>query len=209
MAIVFGKRKRKSTKILDLDLHISSITKHILDPFPKFNNPKVLSLISEIIEQKRKSKTLMAAATASPTKPGLDCQVPNPKEGILAPVFNSKKRISSAILSLQSKVKQLESNETLASVDPFFTSQFLLKRENYRESKNAIVDDRWIGDVKGTISPDECSTCLRCRRFSCLTKSLTLFFLENKKQKTKKLDHFGKQSGQQYDTCGCSSLVFE
>lgn len=145
MAIVFGKRKRKSTKILDLDLHISSITKHILDQFRKFNNPKVLSLISEIIEQKRKSKTLMAAATASPTKPGLDCQVPNPKEGILAPVFNSKKRISSAILSLQSKVKQLESNETLASVDPFFTSQFLLKRENYRESKNAIVDDRWIG----------------------------------------------------------------
>lgn len=39
----------------------------------------------------------MAAATASPTRPGLDCQVPNPTEGILDPVFNWKKRISSAI----------------------------------------------------------------------------------------------------------------
>lgn len=39
----------------------------------------------------------MAAETASPTTPGLDCQVPNPTEGILAPVFNSKNLISSAI----------------------------------------------------------------------------------------------------------------
>ena len=36
----------------------------------------------------------MAAATASPTRPGSDCQVPKPTEGILAPVLSSKNRIS-------------------------------------------------------------------------------------------------------------------
>lgn len=49
---------------------------------------------------KGKKNTLTAACTASQTRPGLDCQVPNPTEGILAPVFSSKKRISSDILSL-------------------------------------------------------------------------------------------------------------
>lgn len=36
----------------------------------------------------------MATATASPTTPGSDCQVPKPTEGILAPVLRSKNRIS-------------------------------------------------------------------------------------------------------------------
>lgn len=39
----------------------------------------------------------MAAATASATRPGSDCQVPKPTEGILAPVLRSKNRISFAI----------------------------------------------------------------------------------------------------------------
>lgn len=43
--------------------------------------------------------TLMAVVTALPTSPGPACNVPNPTEGILAPVFNSKIRISFAIFS--------------------------------------------------------------------------------------------------------------
>lgn len=49
---------------------------------------------------RKEKRTLMAAVTASATKPGLDCQVPKPTEGILAPVFSSKCKISfSAIAS--------------------------------------------------------------------------------------------------------------
>lgn len=43
--------------------------------------------------------TLMAVVAALPTSPGPACNVPNPTEGILAPVFNSKIRISFAIFS--------------------------------------------------------------------------------------------------------------
>ncbi len=39
----------------------------------------------------------MAVVTALPTTPGWACHVPNPTEGILAPVFNSKNRIEFAI----------------------------------------------------------------------------------------------------------------
>ena len=41
----------------------------------------------------------MALVTALPTTPGPACHVPNPTEGILAPVFNSKNRIAFAIFS--------------------------------------------------------------------------------------------------------------
>lgn len=39
----------------------------------------------------------MAMATAWPTRPGSDCHVPNPTEGILAPVLSWKNRMSSDI----------------------------------------------------------------------------------------------------------------
>lgn len=42
-------------------------------------------------------KTLTAAAMASPTTSGAAAQVPSPSEGILAPVFNLKKRNPSSI----------------------------------------------------------------------------------------------------------------
>ena len=42
--------------------------------------------------------TRMAVVTALATTPGSACQVPNPTEGILAPVFNSKNFINFAIL---------------------------------------------------------------------------------------------------------------
>lgn len=44
--------------------------------------------------KRRKAKTLIAAATALPTRPGSDCQVPRPTDGILTPVFNSKNLMS-------------------------------------------------------------------------------------------------------------------
>lgn len=50
--------------------------------------------------KKEKKNTLIAEATASPTMPGLACHVPSPNEGTLAPVFNWKNRIPSAIFSL-------------------------------------------------------------------------------------------------------------
>ena len=46
---------------------------------------------------KKKRETLIAMATASPTRPGSDCHVPKPTEGILAPVLSSKNRMSSDI----------------------------------------------------------------------------------------------------------------
>lgn len=52
----------------------------------------------------------MAVVTASATTPGSDCQVPNPKDGILAPVFNSKNLIAVAAISrkLVSILNQLQ-----------------------------------------------------------------------------------------------------
>jgi len=41
--------------------------------------------------------TSMALVIASATTPGSACHVPNPTEGILAPVFNSKNLINFAI----------------------------------------------------------------------------------------------------------------
>lgn len=55
----------------------------------------------------------MAVATASPTKPGLDCQVPKPKDGILAPVFNSKKRMSFAIFKFQRAGRRRKSERVI------------------------------------------------------------------------------------------------
>jgi hypothetical protein len=53
--------------------------------------------------KKVKKNTLIAVVTTSPTMPGSACHVPNPIEGILAPVFNSKNRIPSAIFKIPSK----------------------------------------------------------------------------------------------------------
>ena len=46
--------------------------------------------------RERERKTLMAVATASPTRPGSDCHIPKATEGILAPVFNWKNEIGFA-----------------------------------------------------------------------------------------------------------------
>jgi hypothetical protein len=49
----------------------------------------------------------MALETALPTTPGSDCHVPSPTEGILAPVFNLKKRTAFAAISQQIKHSSL------------------------------------------------------------------------------------------------------
>lgn len=54
-----------------------------------------MSIESEIYQERR---TLTAAATASPTRPGEACHVPKPTDGILAPVLSSKNLIALAII---------------------------------------------------------------------------------------------------------------
>lgn len=51
--------------------------------------------------------TLMAVSTAWPTTPGSDCHVPSPTEGIFAPVFKSKYRISCTIFQLSRERKRI------------------------------------------------------------------------------------------------------
>ena len=60
----------------------------------------------------------MAVVTASATVPGLDCHVPRPMEGILAPVLSSKEdKESSAIVEVVNlrDLWSLESGETVLS----------------------------------------------------------------------------------------------
>lgn len=65
----------------------------------------IMTIFFNVEKKKRKIQlygskhTLMAVVTALPTSPGPACNVPNPTEGILAPVFNSKIRISFFIFS--------------------------------------------------------------------------------------------------------------
>ena len=51
--------------------------------------------------QQFRSNTWMAVVMVLPTTPGSAFHVPNPTEGILAPVFNSKNRIPLAIIFSQ------------------------------------------------------------------------------------------------------------